>query len=431
MKKKQFVFMSLTLVGRTIGLLREMVLSYYYGASAMSDAYTVATTFSSVIFAGVAATILNGIIPDTVESKREGNASGYINSIFRQTVIFSFVLSLVLFLLLKVLLKFMANGFSEQAFGWAYELSLYVLIFAPFLCFINVLVGYLQVEGHFNSLPVQSLVTNTVMIAVFWLSSGNIKILGLGYGASVIMPFAVIFIYSLKNGFAFDFWDRSEKPKALRTWLLIIPTFGVQIAAQLNSIVDRSFASSLGEGVVSMMKYAFLLCTMVVSVVAIPIGMMRYPVITESVSSGNLSEANRVLIKTLKEIIVLTLPIVVIIMFFSKLIVSLLFGRGAFDSEDVMMTAEILSVYAISIIGNSMMEILSRVMLSVKKTSKLFIFYCIYVAFNVFLNFNLIKVWGANGLALGTTISAMVMAGILYLYVKYAVFAKNLKQGEV
>ncbi len=85
-RNKAMVLMMFTMIGRATGLLREMMLSYFFGASAISDAYVVATTFSSVIFAGLAASILNGYIPQAVNLNSDEN-NKYTTRFFIQTLL--------------------------------------------------------------------------------------------------------------------------------------------------------------------------------------------------------------------------------------------------------------------------------------------------------------------------------------------------------
>ena len=50
MKKAAFLVMIITIMSKVVGFVREIVLSYVYGASAITDAYLISQTIPVVIF---------------------------------------------------------------------------------------------------------------------------------------------------------------------------------------------------------------------------------------------------------------------------------------------------------------------------------------------------------------------------------------------
>lgn len=411
--------MLLTMVGRATGLLREMMLSYIYGASSMSDAYVVAATFSSVFFAGIASAILNGYIPIAVEENEKGNLSPYTRNMMIVTALMTYLFAFVLMIGLKPALSVMARGFSGNAYQYAYQLSYYVLAFSPILCIINILVGYLQVKGVFWVSAAQSVITNIIMIVIFYITVDRVEALGIGYGFSVIIPLLIIFFTAHKKGYRI--YDKAEwkNNNVYRTWRLVIPTLGVQLAAQLNSVIDRSFASTLEEGTVSSLKYAFLICSLVVSIIAVSIGMVQYPKLALAFNEKNENYGIDIFVLTLNSVLIIIVPIVFGTVFFAELIIKILFERGAFTVEDTQRTSMLLQIYAFAILGNSLQEIISRILLATKRARALFILYTGYVLLNIMLNLCFIKIWGAKGLAFGTTLSTLISVLVMLIYLTY------------
>lgn len=412
------LLMIFTLLGRITGLFREMMLSYIYGASAMSDAYVVATTFSSVIFAGIAAAILNGYVPVAVEANQKNELRMYTNGMVLTTLFLTCLLAVLLLILLHPMLSFMASGFPEITYSYAYDLSIYVILFSPLLCLINVFAGYLQIKGNFYASAMQSLATNIIMIVVFYVTVGNAHTLGMGYGFSVAVPFLIILFCAYREGYIHNKCDDVKRDDVLQTWKLIVPTLGVQLAAQINNIIDRSFASSLEEGTVSALKYAFLLCTMVVSIIAVSIGMVKFPKIAEAFNKKREDDAVAFFTSSMNSVVVIIIPIIFGMIFLAKPIIRLLFEHGAFLPSDTNRTAMLLQIYAFVILGNSFQEIISRVLMAAKKARALFFLYVGYVVLNIVLNMCFIKIWRANGLALGTTLSTIISVVVMLVYLK-------------
>ena len=72
MKKTAIVLMILTLLSKVIGFIREVTLSYFYGASNISGAYLIALTIPGVIFAFIGVGLATSYIPLIVTLCRKG-----------------------------------------------------------------------------------------------------------------------------------------------------------------------------------------------------------------------------------------------------------------------------------------------------------------------------------------------------------------------
>jgi len=62
-KKNILLVMVFTILSKVFGFARDIVLSYYYGAGNISDAYLISTTIPLTILAMVGAGITTGFIP--------------------------------------------------------------------------------------------------------------------------------------------------------------------------------------------------------------------------------------------------------------------------------------------------------------------------------------------------------------------------------
>lgn len=404
-----------TLMGRGMGLLRECILSYVYGATAYSDAYGVATTFSSIIFAGLAAAILNGYIVSATGKK--DRILSYTKKMLVSVAVFSALLAGILIVFLKPLLNIMTQNFSENAYEYTYTLSKLILVASPILCLINVVSGFLQVRGFFLSFSLQSIITNGVMIfAFFWAMIDPIK-LGVGYIFSLIIPFFLVVYLSVKEQRYISDSKKSQWEDVTSTWMLVFPTVAVQVAAQINALIDRSFASQFDEGTISCLRIAFLICNLAVSIIAVNIAMVRFPVLSEYLSEGNNIKAWDLYLDMFKKVLWWMVPVTVCLVACSKLLVSVLFEHGAFSYTDTLNTIDLLFYYSFAIVGWSLHELAGRFLLARKRGRQLIVLYVVYVISNVLLNYYFINYMGACGLALGTSIATILSAMVMNIYI--------------
>jgi putative peptidoglycan lipid II flippase len=95
MKKTALTLMILTMLSKLFGFARDITLSYFYGASNISDAYLISLTIPGVIFGFIGVGITTGYIP--MYSKIENSngikeANRYTNNLVNVLIVISFLL---------------------------------------------------------------------------------------------------------------------------------------------------------------------------------------------------------------------------------------------------------------------------------------------------------------------------------------------------
>ena len=100
-------------------------------------------------------------------------------------------------------------------------------------------------------------------------------------------------------------------------------------------------------------------------------------------------------------------------------IISLIFERNAFTSGDTTIVSGIQQLYLIQIPAYITIIIMVRFLESINKNRFMVLTAVICLILNIILNYALIQYIGVYGLALGTSIVAIVNSLILYFYISY------------
>ena len=95
-----------------------------------------------------------------------------------------------------------------------------------------------------------------------------------------------------------------------------------------------------------------------------------------------------------------------------------MFGRGAFDYDAIKMSSSALFFYSIGMVGMGIREVLARAFYSLQDTKTPVINATVGVFINIVLNIILSKYLGVGGLALATSISALVTAALMFVSFK-------------
>jgi putative peptidoglycan lipid II flippase len=183
-------------------------------------------------------------------------------------------------------------------------------------------------------------------------------------------------------------------------------------------LVDRAFASLLGEKGVSALTYGLMVAFALRNVLK-----LEHMAIT-SLSETKASIQN--LNKFLKFSFLVSLPATFFLVFFPEIPVKLLFGHGKFTLTDVELTATATKYCAISLFLAFAWAILYRTFQIINWLLPVFFVALISILVNGFFNYLFVVVYklGIAGICLGTFFAYTFLCGI-----SYVILTRKLKVG--
>ncbi len=126
MKQTTLAVMIITVLSKVLGFVREMVLSYVYGASSLTDAYLISQTIPTVIFSFVSAGIATSFIPmySRVLSERgKLEADKYTGNLSNAMLLFSGIVVVSVLVFTQPVIKLFASGFTGETLEIAVKLT--------------------------------------------------------------------------------------------------------------------------------------------------------------------------------------------------------------------------------------------------------------------------------------------------------------------
>jgi len=420
MKKIALVLMVITIASKIIGFIRELALSYFYGASNISDAYLIANTIPKVVFAFIGAGIATSYIPlfsSIVQEKGIQLAHRFTNNLINFVLIICTAIILFGLLFAEPLVKIFAAGFTGETLDIAVNFTRITMLGIYFSGLSRIFIGYLQIYNCFIIPALVGFPFNFITILSIAYSSINNNEMILAIGSVIalaaelflLVPFIYCKGYSFK--IVFDWHDQYLK-KLLFLSLPIILSISVN---EVNVLVDRTLASQIVEGGISALNYANRLNLFVQGLFVLSIATVMYPMISRMAAEKNMVGLKKILSESISGINLLVVPATVGLMIFAEPIVRMLFGRGAFDEQAVTLTSSALFFYTLGMVGYGLREVLSRAFYSLQDTKTPMINATIAVGLNIILNIILSRFMGIGGLALATSISALFCTLLLFI----------------
>lgn len=436
MKKIAFYMMIITIGSKILGFIRNIVLSYFYGASNITDVYLISKTIPSFMFMFIGTAIVTGYIPiyTSIEEKKRGlnttNANLFTENLVNVLLVISTVIIGFVLLFTPQIVKIFASGFLEteillaSTFTRVNIFTLYVTVL------IYIFKGFLQIKNNYLIPAAIGFPLNLVIIISIVLSAkfNILVLLPIGYLFAEASQFVLMIPYIKKNGYKhgekINFNDRNIK----RFFLMVIPVIiGVSVN-EINVLVDRTLASRISVGGISALSYARQINLFVQGIFVLTLAAVMYPQISKMAAKENFSQLKKTLNETLIGVCIFIIPSTFGFLLFSDQIVSLLYGRGAFDLTAIKLTSGALFFYSIGMIGIGFREILTKTFYSLKDTKRPMTNAALGMGLNVILNIVLSRFWGINGLALATSISSLFTTVLLFKSLRKKIGPFGMKQ---
>ncbi|KGJ50153.1 integral membrane protein MviN [Clostridium sp. NCR] len=421
--KSAFWLMVVTMLSKVLGFGREIILGYFYGTGMYSDVYIVSMNIPLVIFASIGTALITTFIPlyqEVLSDKGEERALKFSNNIMSIVVILSILLGVFGYIFAEPLVKLFAMHYTGEKLILAVKFVRIMIGGVVFIGLSNLMTSYLQIQGNFTIPGMIGFPNNIIIITSIILSAvtGNIYILAIGTLIGMLSQFLFQVPFAIKKGYKFkptiDFKDEYLK-KML--WLVMPVLIGVAVN-QINAMVDRSLASGLEDGVITALNNANRLNGFVMGMFIATLGAVIYPTLSKLSTENNKEKFAESVANSVNCVNLLVVPASVGAMILATPVVRILFERGAFNDRSTTLTATALVFYSVGMVGFGLRDILGKVFYSLKDTKTPMINGIIAVVLNIVLNIALVKVMGHGGLALATSLSAIICIILLFISLK-------------
>ncbi len=416
-----------TLLSRIFGYVRDMVLAGFLGAGMVSDAFFVAFTIPNLLrrlFAEGALTIaFIPVFTDYLENRGRTEAFAMARSAMRLLSTLLLGVTLAGILLSPAIVHVIGWGWvADQPDKVALTVTLTRIMFpyVLFVCLVALCMGILNALGHFAAPALSPVLLNVAMIvaitAVAFYSDDNlVRVRGLAWGVVVGGFMQLVLQVPFLTKVGIRFWEKAAfyHPGLKRVAVLMLPAVFGAAVYQVNIIVGRLLATMLPEGSVSYLYYADRLVQFPLGVFAISGAMAVLPSLSRQAAAGDYDAVKDTFGYSMRLTFFITLPAMTGLMVLREPIVALLFKRGQFDTEAVRMTAQALMLYATGLWAVSAVRIVVSVFYALSDTRTPVRIAVIATLANIVFSLALMEPLAHGGLALATSLSAVLNFGLL------------------
>ena len=184
MKKNIAIIIFITIFTKLLGFGREIALTYFYGATAISDVYLIAQTIPSTLFALIGTGLATTFIPifnKVQKEKGEESALKFSSNVINIVVMISSVIVVLVLIFTPQVITLFASGFNGETMRLAVTFTRISVFGIFFTAVIYILNAFLQLKNNFIIPALISLPMNLVLIFFYFVASEYNDIL-LAYG---------------------------------------------------------------------------------------------------------------------------------------------------------------------------------------------------------------------------------------------------------
>lgn len=358
-----------TMLSRLLGLVRDQLLAAFLGAGSLQDAYQVAfrlpNMFRRLFGEGAFNAAFVPLFTLTLDKKNINEAKKFANESFNILIFILLIFTLLGEIFMPQLLHIIAPGFTtdKNRYHEAIILSRITFPYMILICGAALLAGVLNSLHHFSIAAAAYVSFNIFGIAaLLWLTPfmpNAAWAAAWGVTISGVAQFGILWLAARKAGITILFHRPKLSPSIKKLFRKMTPGIIGSGITQINLTIDTIIATLLPTGSVSVMYFADRINQLPLGVLGAAAGTTLLPLLTKELNTGNKEAALSIQNKTLDYCLLLTLPAAFGLFTLAPLIISTLFGHGAFNLDAVCKSAQSLRTYTVGLPAFILIKVLS------------------------------------------------------------------------
>lgn len=413
------LMLMLNLGCKLLGFIREMAMAGYYGAGYVVDSFVMAQSIPNILLGGILVAISTAYMPlysKEVESKGEEAGNRYTSKVILVLITLSLVTAIIGAVYAESIVNVMARGFDEQSKALTSYYLRITFAYTVFSSIVGVFASYLQYKGGFVLQILGDYLQNIAIIVMIVVSANtDNKWLAMGLFLGYAIRCFFLYFLSRRKGYRFNLQLSGLKSTLYDVLQLSIPVFLGTTMQEINTFVDRTLASRLKNGSISALNYANQINVIVISLSTTILTTIIYPKLVQISAKENKEAFASCIQKGMNLSMIIAIPVSFGSIIYSGEIIKLIYERGAFDTSATSITAMAYAFYSVGIVFVSVNNYMTKIYYSLQEMKQPMLCAGIGMGVNIVLNLILIQYMEQNGLALATSLAAMVNAILLLI----------------
>ncbi|MEW6172440.1 MAG: murein biosynthesis integral membrane protein MurJ [Bacillota bacterium] len=412
------VVLGLSLLSRLAGYGRDAAIAYRFGSHGPTDAFFVASlipnAFLGIIGLGLAAVIVP-LFAEYAGQNRPKEAWRLMSLVINTTTTIIVVCTLIGVLGAPIIARGLAGGFPPETLHLTARLIAIIMPAVVFMVLAGIFQGILNANNVFGPPAAGPVAMNIVIILAALLAGKYFGVFGLTLGAVAgSIVYVLVQLPALRSvNFRYSFCFNVRHPGLRRVLIMVLPVILSSSIGMVYTMIDWRLASGLIEGSISSLSFANKLINIPQGLFVTAVTTAVFPTLSHMMAGEKRADTASTLQRAIKMVLLLGIPGTVGLIVLREPVVALLYQRGAFDAHATQMTAFALLFYSVGFAGSCLNLPLTRGFFAMQDTRTPFLVLASTLVVKVLFNILLIRFLQHAGLALATSLTALLNMFIL------------------
>ncbi len=415
----------LSFVSRLVGLVRDRILAGQFGAGDQLDIYYAAfkipdLLFSLIVVGALSASFIPLFLSHYGRVGGKDKAWEFTNNTLHLVGGAMIALSIILILFSGLLAQLVAPGFAAYKQAHVAQLMRIMFLAQIFLSISMIYGSVLQSLKRFVLYAIAPIMYNVgIIVGALWLTD-SFGLTGLAWGVVLGSLFHLATqIYGVgRTGYRFQFKRNPlNKDSKLMLALMGPRTLGLAIN-QLLFLVLTVIASTLAVGSVTIFQFAYNIQFFPIGIVGVSFAIAVFPTLSEAIEARQREHFVEVLIGTVRQVVYLMVPMMLLFLIVRAQIVRVVVGAGAFDWAATIATADTLAFFALSFVPQALVFLLARAFYAMQDTVTPLITGGVSVTIGILVTFLLTQNFGVIALAIGFAVAAYINCILMWILLR-------------
>lgn len=360
-----YLLAGFTFLSQILALIRDRSFAHFFGASSTLDAYFAAFRIPDVVFA-LLTLFVSAFALVPVLANRGGYSSetskGIIGSVLLVFGVVSISVSAALYFLIPSMSGHLFAGFSAETLASVESLSRIMLLQPILLGISSIMASVIQSSRRFFVYALAPIFYNVGIIFGVLFLYEPLGIEGLAWGVvlGALLHLLIQAIPALEGGKWMPRFSPIDWRGVREVCFLSFPRAASLFASQGLLLVFASAASLTAVGSVTALSFAFNLQSVPLSIIAVSYASALFPSLALLMASKEVKAFTIEVWAAVRHVVFWMAPAIALFVVLRAHVVRVILGSGSFGWDETRLTAAVLALFALSLIAQGVILILSR-----------------------------------------------------------------------
>lgn len=395
--------LALSVLTLALGFAVQVVIAAKLGTGRMMDVYLMAITLPT-IFAVLSITViplaLVPVLREHLAPQHSESLTRLFGGIGAAIGLVAMALVVALILGADLVVRVLAPGFDPEAVRATATLLRIMLLGSVFDALRGVQMAAFYARERFFLPQLAPSLNHLVVLAsaLLLLDPMGLPGIAVGWAAGSALMFATM-VPGIYRAGLIDASGFGVRRDALRSLRLFLPVLLATLLFQATPLFDRLIASTLPTGAISFLGYGSKMLEIMMRTAPMAITLAAFPRLSGLAADLSWEEFRATLVSGLRQIMLCSVPLAVLVVLVREPLIRALFQRGAFDESATAGVALAVGWYAIAFTPAAGAHFLSHALYATKNAWTLVRVWSVAVIVNVALDLVLAKFLGYSGIA--------------------------------